>query len=172
MDENQDELAANMILDLRRYAAGMMRRLQYGITLQPTELVNMAFLKLYGKEQLASGEFTSEIFGLYVTTMKHVLRDHLRRRKRGKRGGDASKIDVEILAELEEAGVDPEALVDFLDELEAMGHERCAQMMIARVIYKLSNEEIASQLGVSIGTVESDLRQTKEWLRKRLNPDS
>lgn len=171
MDADQDELAGNMIQDLRRYAAGMMRRLQYGITLQPTELVNMAFLKLYGKEQLASGEFTSEIFGLYVTTMKNVLRDHLRRRNREKRGGGVSRIDVEILAELEEAGVDPEALVDFLDELEAMGQERRAQMMIARVIYKLSNEEIATQLGVSIGTVEDDLRQTKEWLRKRLDQD-
>jgi RNA polymerase sigma factor (TIGR02999 family) len=171
MDEN-DEFAAQMIHDLRRYAAGMMRRLQYGITLQPTELVNMAFLKLHGKEQLASGDFTGEVFGLYVTTMKHVLRDHLRKRKREKRGGGASRIDVEILAELEQAGVDPKVFLEFLDELEAMGQKRREQVMIARVFYKLTNEEIAAQLGVSVGTIEDDMRQAKEWLRKRIHPDA
>lgn len=169
-DDDLPETIDRMVGDLRRYAGGMLGRLQGGITLQPTELVNMAFLKLHDQQHLAHGHDPSPIFGLYITTMKNLLRDHLRKRKRMKHGGGKSRAEVGVIAELEGRKQDPAAILELLDELETMDERRKVQVVVARIFYKLTNEEIAAQLGVSTGTVEDDLRKAKAWLKQRLTP--
>ena len=89
------------------------------LTIQATDLVNMAYLKLHSS-------------------------------------GQGMKADV-----------DPQILIEQLDELEAMGEQRQSAMVIARVFFKLSNAEIAAQLDVSVKTVEEDLRKARAWLKGR-----
>ena len=173
MNESEDlnETIRNLSRDLRRYAAGMLKRCPSDLTIQATDLVNMAFLKIHQKEQLATEGGDGEIFGLYVTTMKNLLRDHLRTRRRLRRGGRREKVQLDIVQGLEAANVEPLAFMELLDELEAMGEERKVKVAVARVLYRLTNEEIAHQLGVSVSTVEDDMRKTREWLKHRLFTD-
>lgn len=160
----------HMVRDLRRYAAGMLSRLQGGVTLQPTELVNMAFLKLHNQQELAGNEDPSPIFGLYVRTMQNLLRDHLRKRRSLKHGGGKARAEVSVIAELESRNQDAAAILELLEELETLNKQRQVQIVVGRIFYKLSNAEIAAQLGVSVGTVEEDMRKAMDWLKSRLNP--
>ena len=173
-DDTINQQLQSLVDDLRRYATRMLRRTDPALTIQATDLVNMAYLKLLknGKHVELDLSDPSSIFGLYVTTMKNLLRDYLRTRKRQKRGGsEGCRVPVEMIDQLEQANVDPAEFIDQLDELEAMGEGRQASVVAARVFYKLSNAEIASQLQVSIKTIEDDLRKARAWLKERL-PES
>ena len=68
-----NQTVERMVADLHRYASGMLSRFRGNMTIQPTELVNMAFLKLHGHEHLADGEDSRPVFGLYVTTINILL---------------------------------------------------------------------------------------------------
>ncbi len=85
-DEEFNQQLQSIIADLRRYAKGMLRRCDASLTIQATDLVNMAYLKLHSSGQGIDLTDPKSVFGLYVTTMKNQLRDYLRSRKRQKRG--------------------------------------------------------------------------------------
>jgi len=167
-DVDPDELLNAIVDDLRGYA----RRMVYynaGLTLQPTELVTEAFLKLYGTSGLASVKTQEDVFRLYVRAMKSVLIDYLRAKKTLKSGGNYRQLAVEgILTRLEDAQVDPTQFIDLLDELDAMKKPRLADVVLGRIVMNLTNQEIAANLQVSVATVESDLRTARIWLKDRL----
>jgi RNA polymerase sigma factor (TIGR02999 family) len=161
-----------MIDDLRIYAKGMLRRTSPELTLQATDLVNMAWLKLNGHGPV-NMENPKDIFGLYVTAMKSQLRDYLRTRRRKKRGGaERQRESLEFLQQLADADVDGLEFIDQLDELAAMGEDRQAAIVAGRIFYGLTNAELAEQLGVSVKTVEEDLRKAKAWLRNQREQQS
>lgn len=160
----------NLIDDLRRYARGMLRRTSADLTLEATDLVNMAWLKLHSNGHLDLSS-PRAVFPLYVTAMKSQLRDYLRTRQRKKRGGpERHRESIEFLNQLAAADMDPLQLIDQLDELGAMGEERQAAAVAGRIFYSLTNAELAEQLGVSVKTVEEDLRKARAWLKNRHTP--
>ncbi len=165
-DEQMAEQLNRMIEELRRYARGMLRRSDPALTIQATDLVNMAYLKLQsvGKVDLSDPK---AVFGLYITTMKTQLLDYLKARKSQKRGGGAARAHVECLDQMERAGVTPEQLLEGLDELAAIGKKRQADAVFGRIVSGLTNAELAEQLGVSIKTIEEDLRTARDWLKER-----
>jgi len=171
--EESQMLIESMVGDLRGYAHRMMSRRGMNLTIQPTELVSMAFMRLHGRAGQTEGLSQAELFGLYVTTMKNLLKDHLRRRGRLKHGGGRKRVPLDDWIEpLEQAQVDPAQFLDLLEELQVLGQqeERQYQIVMARVFYQLTNAEIAAQLNISVSTVEDDLRRGREWLRSRVEP--
>lgn len=167
--------AAEQIFDaayqeLRRLAADLMRRERADHTLQPTALVNEAFLRLVDVESIA-WEDRAHFFGIAARAMRQVLIDHWRKRATEKRGGDWHRVTLDSGAAWT---TDPEMeWVELDDALRKLSNvdSRMATVVELRVFGGLSAEEVAHVLGVTKRTILNDWRIAKMWLRRHLERD-
>lgn len=154
--------------ELRSIASQSMRKERRAHTLQPTALVNEAFLRLVDQRRVR-WESRGHFFAVAATAMRRVLVDHARRRRAHKRGAEP---DREPLDDLRLA-VDPEQeLLDLervLARLEAVDAE-LARVVELRVFAGCTVEECAEALGVSPSTVKRAWRAAQAWLRGELEP--
>ena len=171
-----DELMRVVYADLERVAAAHLRR-RFGrraeaVTLEPAALVNESFLKLI--RHRAKYDSRGHFFATATKVMLHVLLDYVDQRNARKRGGDRTRIsfsfaehnEVEPASAGREGGeihVGLEPLVKALGELEKLD-SRKADVVKMRVVWNMTNDEIAESLGVSRPTVERDWRFAKAWL--------
>ncbi len=149
--------------EIRRIAHRFMQRERDGHTLQTTALVNEAYLRLLGQQQV-DWNSRAHFFGVTAQVMRHVLVDHARRRHYLKRGGDAERVpleDVRLMTN-ERAG-ELIALDEALDQLAKLD-PRKARVIELRYFGGLSLEETATILEVSVMTVRRDWRAAKAWL--------
>lgn len=153
--------------ELRRLAQSFMRQRGGCLTLQPTALVNEAYLRLAG--QKPDLHTRAQFFGLAATVMRSLLIDHLRERQAGKRGGAAQRIslsEAQPLAEHNE--VDLLALDEALRKLATI-KPRHSRVVELRYFGGLSIEETATVLGISHATVEREWSFARTWLRRELS---
>ncbi len=162
-----EKLTPLVYSELRRVAAGYMKRERSGHTWQSTELVHEAFLRLVGKE---SPDYQNRAHFLAIAAqhMRQILVDHARRRARVKRGGEAQRITMEIVSIAA-----PSPPVDFLVLNEALAalaefDERKSRVLEMHFFGGMGQEEIATVLGVHTNTVARDLRLARAWLQTRL----
>ena len=133
-----------------------------GHTLQATELVNEAFMKLFDGAELNLAD-RSHFFNLAARQMRRILVDHSRRRRSAKRGGIALQVPLdEVLLEVEACGIDVIALDDAL-QLLAQVDERKSRLVELRYFGGLSLDETADVLGVSPETVKRDWKMARAW---------
>ena len=153
--------------ELRRLARAYMRRERRDHTLQPTALVNEAFLKLT-EAQHVRWQDRAHFLGIAARVMRRVLVDHARHRGYYKRGGGAQRVTLhEELLTSADATVDLVALDDALNEL-AKVDVRKSRTIELRFFAGLSVEETAEVLQVSPDTVKRDWRLAKLWLLREL----
>jgi RNA polymerase sigma factor (TIGR02999 family) len=155
--------------ELRALAASYMRGQGSSHTLQPTALVNEAFLKL-ARASPDSFKDRSHFMAVAATAMRQVLVNHAEARSALKRGGGRGAMPLEPSIAAPELGVnavDVLAIEHGLRKLEALD-SRKAKVVEAKVYGGLSHEEIATVLGVSLSTVEGDWRLAKAWLAREL----
>lgn len=153
--------------ELRRLASNYLRRERAGHTLQPTALVNEAYLKLIDQRN-AKWQNRAQFFGISAQLMRRILVDHARQHQAAKRGGDAQRVsitDVEPVAQ--QAPVDLLALNEALDELATMDPQQ-GRIVELKFFGGLSIEETAEVLGISHATVERDWKSARAWLRRKL----
>jgi RNA polymerase sigma factor (TIGR02999 family) len=163
----RDQLLPLVYAELRRRAAGWLRREGGGHTLQPTALVHEAYIRL--NEQNAGWQNRSHFFGVASELMRRILVDHARARDAAKRPPKRMQVTV-IPDEAAVSGpreLDLIALDAALDELAAVA-PRQAQMVVLRFFGGLTHEEIASALGLSLSTVNREWRLARAWLYQRL----
>ncbi len=164
-DGDADGLARLMPLvyaELHRLAERQMQGERPGHTLQPTALVHEAFLRLTGAS--VSPTDRSHFFALAAATMRRVLVDHARSRRRDKRGGGAAHVPLEDALQVAEApGHDVVALDESLERLAARDGRK-ARAIELHYFAGLNYDEIADALQVSVATVDRDLRFAKAWL--------
>lgn len=152
--------------DLRRLARSCLGRRESCPTLQPTALVNEAYLRLAEKAQL-SWEGRAQFFAYAATTMRRILVNHARDRRAAKRGGCAIEVDAGQLGELPaESG---RALAELLDLDVALGElarldERQARIVELRYFAGLSVEETAAAMALSPRTVKREWRSARLFL--------
>ena len=164
----QDELVARIYAELRRLAAGLMRRERPGHTLQPTALVHEAVAQLLGQDVLARAPDRRYVFAAAARAMRQALVDHARRHGAGKRGGGRRREGLDaVLDYFKEQDVDVVALHEALEEL-AKSNERASQVVTLRFFGNFTVAEVAELLGVSVATVEGDFRLARAWLRRAL----
>ena len=167
--EAPDLLVAQLHQELRRLAAGCLRRERPNHTLQPTALVNEAYLRLAAQSQPA-WDSRVQFLGVASHLMREILVDYARTRNRAKRGGGLAPICIEDAGELAAAPeVDLMALDEALDALERIDAQQ-RQIVELRYFGGLSIEETAQVLGVSPATVKRDWRMARAWLHRELSP--
>ena len=123
-DGNNDSLEELMPLvygELRKQAAGFLRRERPGHSLQSTELIHETYLKMVDQKEV-DWKNRAQFFAIAASQMRRILVDHARAKRREKRGGGAVKItlDETILAGDEDKTVDLMALNDALHGLEKL----------------------------------------------------
>jgi RNA polymerase sigma factor (TIGR02999 family) len=167
--EAVDQLFPLVYADLRRMAGAAMARESPGHTLQPTALVNEAWLKLArGGAPAASGR--EHFLAIAARAMRQVLVDHARRRAAERRGGGRVQVSLADVAGVGATAVDPEELLELdraLDELEAVD-PRLRQVVEYRYFAGLTDAEIAGVLGVTRRTVLRDWVKARAWLNRAL----
>jgi RNA polymerase sigma factor (TIGR02999 family) len=169
--ETPEFLVALLYKELRRLAAGCLRRERPNHTLQPTALVNEAYLRLAAQNQ---PEWNDRVRFLAVAShlMREVLIDYARTRNRAKRGGGLAPICIEDAGQLAAAAeVDLLALDEALDRLERIDSQQ-RRIVELRYFGGLSIEETAQVLGISPATVKREWRTAKSWLHRELSPAS
>jgi RNA polymerase sigma factor (TIGR02999 family) len=152
--------------ELRRLASSVKRGDQ-GETLNPTALVNEAWVKLASSPGFAS---TSRLHfkRIAARAMRQVLVEAARRRNAGKRGGEVAVITFdESLAATVECGKEVLALDNALEELARI-NPRQAQMVESRFFGGLDVSETAQLLETSEATILRDWRAAKAWLAHEL----
>ena len=154
--------------ELRRLASNYLRRERGEHTLQPTALVNEAYLKLIDQRN-PKWQNRAHFFGIAAQLMRRILVDHARQHQAVKRGGaEQQRISLtgaEALAQQPE--VDLLALNEALDELAKMDPQQ-SRIVELKFFGGLSIEEIAEVLGVGHATVERDWKMARAWLRRKL----
>lgn len=152
--------------ELRVMAAAKMRSERSDHTLQPTALVNEAYLRLAGN--LARLEDRGHFFGAAAKAMERVLVDHARAKSAQKRGGDAARLTfVDVGLEIDDAGLDVLGVHEALEEL-GRADEELAALCRYRYFVGMSLEQIAEINGQSLSTVKRQWTYAKAWLTERV----
>ena len=160
------ELLPRVYDELRGIASGYLRRERAGHTLQPTALVNEAFIRLLGTDVKASDR--AHFFALAARSMRRILVDHGRRLQADKRIGPSDRITLDTrVTPLAGPEVD---VLDLNRALERFAEiaPRPAQLVELRYFGGLTNREAAVVLETSVATVERDWKAARVWLRHRL----
>ena len=163
-----EALSALINQELHRLAKRYMADERPNHLLQPTALVNEAWLRLIDWRNV-EWESRAHFLGLAAQIMRHILVEFARAQKSGKRGGGEIHVSLK-----EAANATPErraglvALDDALQALEQLD-PRQARVIELRYFAGLSLEEMAETLKVSVGTVRRDWSLAKAWLFRELN---
>jgi RNA polymerase sigma factor (TIGR02999 family) len=160
------ERLRHVLAELRVIAAAHMRSQRPGHTLQPTALVNAAYLKLFDGSERAWKD-RGHFFTVAAKAMRHVLVDHARARGRQKRGGGRGP---RTLFDAPDARGGDADVLDVHDALVSLAKwdARKAQVVEMRYFGGLEVSEIAGALGLSLSTVEREWRAARAWLAVRL----
>ena len=157
--------------ELRRLARGYMARERRGHTLQPTALINEAFLRLTDARQVRWQD-RAHFLGISARLMRRVLVDHARSRGYRKRGGAAQRVTLDQgLVAAPEPALDVVALDRALEALAA-ADLRKSRVVELRFFGGLSVEETAEVLHVSPQTIKRDWRLAKLWLLRELDGEA
>lgn len=161
-----DRLASQVYDELHRIAESAMRREHAGHTLQPTLLVNEAFLRLAGQTD-SPWQNRSQFFALAAQTIRRLLVDHARARARLKRDHGLRVTLNESVAEAPERSLDLLALDDALTQLEALS-PRQARVVEMRYFAGMEIEDTAAALDISVATVKRDWTFARAFLLRAL----
>lgn len=161
-----DRLLVEVYPELRQMARGKLRRQQRGQTLNPTDLVHEAYLKLV-RYQDVSWKGRAHFFGAASGAMRRVLVDRARAKATQKRRGERITLS-NVVADVE---LSLDELLDLDEALNRLAEERPRWVKVVECRYfaGLTLEETAEALGISHGTVSNDWRMARAWLQRALN---
>lgn len=163
-----DKLMPLVYAELRRLATNYLRRERMDHTLQPTALVNEAYLKLVGQKN-AKWQNRAHFFAISAQLMRRILVDHARRHQAEKRGGTGQqRLSITSAEDLvAKPAVDVLALNEALEELSIMDPQQ-GRIVELKFFGGLSIDETAEVLGISHATVEREWKSARAWLRRQL----
>jgi RNA polymerase sigma factor (TIGR02999 family) len=166
--EEHSGLAPSLYEELHRLAARKMRFERANHTLQPTALVNEAYLKLAE----ASGSLwkdRAQFLALAAHVMRHILVDHARSHCADKRGAGAVQVTLDdTFVTTKGSSADVLAVDEALTRL-AQFDARQAEILELHYFAGMTFEEIAAALGISTRTAKRDSNMARAWLKSELS---
>lgn len=164
----REELLELVYDELRRVAGAQLRAERRDHTLQPTALVNEAYLRIVDQTRV-QWQNRAHFFAVSARLMRRILVDHARRTTAAKRGGGVSPVRIESIEPGVSAGdvdlVDLDLALDRLAERD----ERLASVVELRYFAGLSVEETAESLAISPATVKREWATARAWLHRELD---
>jgi RNA polymerase sigma factor (TIGR02999 family) len=158
------EKLLNLVYDeLRRLAASKMAREAPGQTLQPTELVHEAWLRLIGADN-PKFENRAHFFSAAAESMRRILIDRARRKLTVRHGAGFERVDLEG-QDLAAPGADQQLLAvhEVLDNF-AKEYPVQAEVVKLRYFAGMTNEETAQVLGIGVTTVKAYWTFARTWI--------
>ena len=164
----REKLMPMVYNELRRLARKYLRHERANHTLQPTALVNEAYLRLVDQHSVL-WQNRAQFFGLAAKLMRNILVDHARSREAAKRGGQHYSVSVSELDRVSKSSeVDLVVLHEALERLAAYDNQK-SRIVELRFFGGLTIEETAKVLDISHATVERDWKMARAWLRRELS---
>jgi RNA polymerase sigma factor (TIGR02999 family) len=168
-----DQAAAERLLplvyaELHRVANAYMRRERPDHTLQPTALINEAYLRLIQED--VDWNSREHFIGFAAHVMRRVLVDYARARNADQRGGKRERVELQ-----DQLAISPQRLEEVsqldeaLDRLEKHS-PRQAKVVELRYFGGLSIEQIGATLGIAPRSVKRDWALARIWLFEELKP--
>ena len=162
------ELFPLVYAELHRLARVHMAGQRLSHTLQPTALVNEAFLKLGSNEAWSD---RSRFLGLASVAMRQILVDHARAKRAAKRGGDALHVELDqIVAEYEHSSHGLLELDDCLEKLKRKDPD-LVRLVELRFFAGSTIEEAARELGISVRQASRWWNVARAYLKRELGRD-
>lgn len=163
-----DRLLPLIRTELHRLARRHLARERKDHSMQPSSLVQEAFLRLIPGVDTGWRD-RAHFFAVASQAMRHILVDYARQRHRQKRGGGAVHIPVDAAVVLSADQVEEIVRVDLALQRLAQSDERKSRVFEMRFFGGLSVEETAEVLGVAPNTVIRDWNFARAWLRRELS---
>jgi RNA polymerase sigma factor (TIGR02999 family) len=158
-----DQMLPVVYEELHRLASHYLSREAAGHTLQPTALVNEAYLRLVDQRQV-DWRNRAQFLGVAASLMRRILVNHARDRAAQKRGGGAQQVSLSLLESPSgRPDVNLIALEDAMERL-AQRDERKSRVVELKFFGGLTTEEIAEVLQISVATVEREWSFARAWL--------
>ena len=166
--EALDELMPIVYSELHRLARAKLQGERADHTLQTGALVNEAYMRLVDQTRVR-WQNRAHFFGTAAGLMRRILIDHARERRSAKRGGGATRVELdEALGAAEATDVDVLALDAALVKLEQLDPRQC-RLVVLRFFGGLTIDEVADIMEMSSGTVKREWNAAKLWLRRELD---
>lgn len=164
-----ERLLPMVYAELHRMAAGYLRRERIDHTLQPTALINEAYLRLVGSSNV-SWESRAHFFGIAARVMRRILVDHARQHQADKRGAAIEKVAIDAANEpgSKQEDVDLVALDAALSRLAELDPEQ-SKLVELRYFAGLTIEEAAQTMSLSVATARRRWTAAKAWLRREIS---
>lgn len=162
-----DALTPLLYAELRRLASGQLSRERRNHTLQATEVVHEAFVRLIGTD--VPWQDRAHFLAVAARTMRRLLVDHARARGREKRGGDLARVTLQPWDASSTPVSDEILALDGALSTLARQDQRAAAVIELHHFGGLTYEEVGEVLGVSTATVKRDLRVARVWLRREMS---
>ena len=162
----REDLIPLVYQELRKRAAAYLRRERRDHTLQPTALVNEAYIRLMGQQRVTWLN-RAQFFGVAAQIMRRILVDHARERQAAKRAGGIRVTLDEGMRTVPPLDCELLMLDDALRELAGLD-ERQAHIVELKYFGGLSEEEVAAVLSLSRATITREWQSARAWLYRRM----
>lgn len=167
----RDELLPLVYEELRRLARHYLARERPDHTLQPTALINEAYLRLIDQSQI-NWQSRAHFFGIAARLMRQILINHAEAHRAAKRAGAAERLSLSyvdcVAGRAEQEEIDLLALDEALQRL-ARVDEPQYRIVELRYFGGLTVEETAEVMNVSPATVKREWSTARAWLRRELS---
>lgn len=167
-DSSREAIIERLYPELRSLAHSLMAREREGHTLQPTALVNEAWLRLVDVD-LVNLQGRAHFFGIAARCMRQVLVDHARGKAAEKRGGGWERVTLDAaMIATEDPQIELIALDEALTRFEQLD-PRASRVAEMRLFAGMTIEEIARELDVSPRTVDGDWATARMWISREMS---
>jgi RNA polymerase sigma-70 factor, ECF subfamily len=169
-----EELASLVYGELYLIARRQMSKERPAHTLQPSALVNEAFLRLIDYDQV-NWQNRKHFFRLAAKMMREVLVNYAASHKTQKRGGTTPRVTLdETLICNPKGAMALDDILELNEALKRLAHkdERCAKIVELMFFSGLTEKQTADELGLSDRTVKREWRYARLWLRRELSNGS